>query len=889
MPGFVLFLDDLYMIGQTISHYRILEKLGEGGMGVVYKAQDTTLDRNVALKFLPQYLTSDPVEKERFYHEAKAAASLTHANVAVIHEIGEHDGQVFIVMEFVEGKTLKTNLTNEPLSIMKILDLAIQVCEGLSAAHEKGIVHRDIKSDNIMVTPKAQAKITDFGLAKLKGATKLTKAGSTLGTAAYMSPEQAQGADVDHRSDIFSFGIVLYEMLTGRLPFRGEHEAAMMYSLINEQPEPIARFNEKVTPEIEHIVAKALEKDRDDRYQHADDLLSDLRRERKKMEYTKAGFVRTSTSIPAVEPVKPKSKMKYIVPASVVAVVVVLFVLFNPFNVQIENKKNAKGERKSIAVLPFTNMSSNKEDEYFSDGITEDIITQLAKIGDLKVIARTSMMHYKNTEKSILEIAKELNVSTVLEGSVRRAGNQVRIAAQLIDASSNEHLWAETYDKEMTQIFAIQSDVAQQIAGALKTTLSLKVKERIAKKPTENTEAYQLCLQGRFYWNKRTGEGTKKAADYFLLAIEKDPTYAQAYAGLALTYMLYPTYVGSPVSEYEPKAKDAARKALALDSTLAEPHAVLGKIKDDWENNLKGGEKEYQRAIELNPNFPTAHHWYFMNLNGQGRFDDAFTEILRAQELDPLSLIINVNMGGGYLIKGQYDKAFLQYKKTLELDPSFPGAHRNLGNLYQELGDYEKAKRSYDKAAVLNPNDVLLFVSLGQLYFYQGKYEQSIEELKKFLVTDPNNIGVLDFAGLIQLLRHNILQAKEYFLRMNQIDSTGANYELGYVSRTMGDSASAMKWYERGLAFDMKKYEAGDMTQDVRIGIAQYYALTGGKSTACDWLQKAIDKGWRDYRTASINPMLKNLHSDERFKAMMATIKARLDEQRKRIEEMEKK
>jgi serine/threonine protein kinase len=454
------------MIGQTISHYRILEKLGEGGMGILYKAEDTKLKRIVALKFLPPDITKNIEAKERFMHEAQAASALNHPNICNIHTIEEVEGQQFIDMEFVEGETLKesiviglpANLSAKVLqsrtsagvpqngaqaghlSLEKCLSIAIQIGEGLNAAHKKNIIHRDIKPDNIMITDEGLVKIMDFGLAKLKGTSKLTKTHSTLGTLPYMSPEQVRGEEVDQRTDIFSFGAVLYEMITSHRPFGGEHEAAIIYSLANETPEPLARYKTNVPDELQRIVDKALSKDRGERYQHVDDMISDLRR----VQHTISG------GIPS--PIK-KSKVQWIVVAIVLILVAVGIYLFYPKSVPTPMSS------KSVAVLPFKNLSDSKEDEYFSDGITDDIIAQLSKISDLKVISRTSVMQYKGISKNIRDIGKELDVATVLEGSVRRSGNQIRIVAQLIDAHNEGHLWADTYDKEMTQIFAIQSDV----------------------------------------------------------------------------------------------------------------------------------------------------------------------------------------------------------------------------------------------------------------------------------------------------------------------------------------------------------------------------------------------------------------------------------------------
>jgi len=720
------------MIGQTISHYRIIEKLGEGGMGVVYKAHDTTLDRTVALKFLPHYLTTDQAEKERFYHEARAAAALTHQNIAVVYEIGEYEGpasagapagkQIFIAMEYVEGKTLKeivgvisakdrADLRHEsPLPMKKILDIAIQICDGLAAAHEKGIVHRDIKSDNIIVTLKGQAKITDFGLAKLKGATKLTKAGSTLGTAAYMSPEQARGEDVDHRSDIFSLGAVLYEIITGQRPFKGEHEAAIMYSLMNEIPEPLARYKSNIPDELQRIVDKALAKNKGERYQHVDEMVSDLRR----VEHTISGTVASKIK---------KSKAPWVIAAVAVVLVAIIIYLFYP------KPGVASANSKTIAVLPFSNLSEDKGDEYFSDGITEDILTQLSKIADLSVISRTTMMQYKGTKKSLKEIGGELKAGVILEGSVRRSGDRVRISSQLIDAATDKHIWADNYDREMKDVFAIQSDVAKQIAAALKAKFSSSEKERIEKIQTESTEAYQLYLKGRFYWNKRTVPDLRKSIEYFNQAIEKDPSYALAYAGLASSHVIIPAFGFSAMESYQ-KAQQAATRALEFDSTLAEAHTVLGHIKEnryDWTN----AENEYRQAIELNPSYPTAHQWYSGLLSTLGRFDEAITEAMRATELDPLSLIINYNLCMTHFYMRHYDQAMDQCNKGIELDPNFPWSYYARAVVAEVQGRFDEAIKDNQKVRMLAHNDPLTPGDLGRCYARIGRKDEALEALRK--------------------------------------------------------------------------------------------------------------------------------------------------------------
>jgi serine/threonine protein kinase len=676
------------MIGQIISHYKIIEKLGEGGMGVVYRAHDTKLDRDVALKFLPHSLAGDPVERERFFHEARAAAALTHPNIAVVYEFGEHDGRIFISMEYVEGRTMKALAASGPLPMNDVLDLAIQVCAGLAGAHERGIVHRDIKGDNIIVTPKGQAKITDFGLARLQGATRLTKTGSTLGTAAYMSPEQARGEETDRRSDIFSFGVVLYELLTGRLPFRGEHPSALMYSIVNEEPAPIARFNEKATPELERIVARALEKGKEVRYQHADDLLADLRREQKDPHAS-------SSRGSAIRPSRPY--LKHLLPASLVVAAVAALIILKPFHGNDGAQFPVREDRKSVAVLPFKNLSDEKENEYFSDGITEDIITRLSRIRDLRVISRTSIMRFKNSDKSLREIGKELGVATVLEGSVRKAGNEVRIVAQLIDAENDANLWGDTYDRELTKIFAIQSEVAERIAGALGAELSASEVSGLGQKSTENLNAYNSYLKGRYNWNTRTAEGLRKSLDYFQSAIDEDPAYALAYAGMAEAYTTLADWTFVEPADAYPKAKAMAEKALQIDETLAPAHAVLAQYKWSYEWDWEGAEREFRRAIEENANYATAHQWFAEYLAAMGRSDEAISHIRRAEELDPLSLIIGAIEGYIRYWARDYDGTIGQNRKILAMDSTFNPARMYIKWAYERKGLYDSAAAEWEK------------------------------------------------------------------------------------------------------------------------------------------------------------------------------------------------
>ena len=524
------------MIGKTISHYKILEKIGSGGMGVVYKAKDLKLDRFVALKFLPPHLTTSDEEKQRFIHEAKAASTLEHNNICNIHEIDEtNDGQLFISMAYYEGETLDKKIIEKPLPIDEAIGIAIQIAQGLAKAHEKDIVHRDIKPANIMLTKEGVVKVLDFGLAKLSTQTKLTKEGTTLGTIAYMSPEQTRGEAVDHRIDIWSLGVILYEMITGQLPFKGDYDQAVIYGIANEQPEPITGLRTGVPLELERIINRCIAKDPQDRYQHADDLLSELNKLKKESEL-KTIHTQTAAS---------KKRFKsFLLPAAIVSIVmlIILVYLLIPWS-----EESASEWENSIAVLPFADLSLNKDQEYFCDGITEQIITNLSKLKVLKVIARTSVMPYKDTKKKIPEIGKELNVVNILEGSVSRFGDRLRVTAQLVKSEDGSHLWADNYDYgfEIDSIFAIYDDISEKIADELLRKLSLEERAEILSKRPTNLEAYNYFMQANFYhYKKMMGVGGDEqdfetSEQLYLKAIELDPDYAPYYANLTDLYNSY--------------------------------------------------------------------------------------------------------------------------------------------------------------------------------------------------------------------------------------------------------------------------------------------------------------------------------------------------------------
>jgi len=666
------------MIGKTISHYKILEKLGEGGMGIVYRALDTKLGRTVALKFLPP--AGGEKEKARLIREARAVAQLDHPNICTVYEIGDLEGIPYIAMAYIEGETLKDRVENGPLAMNEIIDYTRQIARGLQSAHRKQITHRDIKSANIMITPDGQIKIMDFGLAKLAGRTQLTQEGSTAGTVMYMSPEQAHGEDVDHRTDIWSFGVVLYEMLTGRLPFQSEYETAAVYSILNEDPPPIGNFNPDVPAELEAIVMRTLQKNKEDRYQLLDELLTDL-------------DVFSGTAVRRIAWRRVFTGRKPFLYAAAVflllLVVVAVFFLGSPVpEVQAIE---------SIAVLPFTNLSNDPDQDYFSDGMMEEILDRLFKIGDLKVISRTSSMRYRNTDKSIKEIAGELGVASILEGSVRRMGNNVRITVQLIDAGTDAHLWSEIYDgdlSDLSRLFFIQSEVAQSVARELKAVLSPQEIQLVEKIPTNNTEAYEAFLKGRFYRFKLTRNDLETANKYFEMAVEKDPEFAAAYAGIAVAEQVYVQMGYKSPQEAGPVIQKNLFKALELDSTNAEVQYTLGVIAIwamwDWNR----GEEALKKAIAINPNHAEAHAYYSHLLNITGRPEEAMAEIELALKLDPHNPLLISLYSIDLMFVRRFDDAIKAARKAIQMEPASPVAYTALTTSLHLTGSYEEAWES---------------------------------------------------------------------------------------------------------------------------------------------------------------------------------------------------
>lgn len=719
--------------GAMVSHYRIIEKIGAGGMGEVYLAEDTKLKRRVALKFLPPHLCQDEDCRARFKREAQAVAKLSHPNIVTIHEVGEYQGRPYFAMEHVEGLSLKEFSAVKDPSIERILELSIQICEGLNDAHEKGVTHRDIKPSNILIDSHGRAKIVDFGLASIVGSEHLTKTGSTFGTIGYMSPEQVQGKEIDQRSDLFSLGVVLYELIAKQNPFKRDSEAATLKAVSDDLPEPLARFKSDLPDGLQAIIDKALEKDIRTRYQHADGMLSDLVLVKRSLE--------SGRSTVSGHLVSRQALHRWWPAALIVVIAASVLIVTKPwqrFTTLDESDNIQLSVPPSIAVLPFVDMSPNKDQEYFCDGIAEELINGLAQLGGLKVAARTSAFQFKQPDRNIPAIGQELGVTTVLEGSVRKAGNRLRITIQLINVKDGFHLWSEKYDRTLDDIFAIQDEISLAIVEKLRLQLLDREKSRLVRRHTDNKEAYNLYLKGRYYWNKRHEGGMTSALEYYQQAIDKDPTYPLPYIGIADAYVILGAFGFIPPRESFPKGQAAARRALELDSNLGEAHAPLAfaAFYYDWDWNA--AEREFHTCFELTPNYAIAHSWYATYLSGRGRYEEALAAAERALELDPLSLIFSSLVGMMHFEGHHLEQAIDHFNWTLEKDSTFQLALLWLIYSYYAQGSLDHALSTTHKLESLPGGDKYAAGMLGVIYARQGMVDKAESELKRLQVRAEN-------------------------------------------------------------------------------------------------------------------------------------------------------
>ena len=790
------------MPDEQVNQYKILEKIGVGGMGVVYKAEDTTLRRTVALKFVAPYRVADEQRKARLLREARAAATLDHPNICTVYEVGEADGRPFLAMAFVDGPTLAQKIRNQRLSLPEFLELAIQIGEGLKEAHEKGIVHHDIKSANIIVSTKGQAKLMDFGIAEAESPISGIQRIEPAGTAAYMAPERARGDLGDKRSDIWSLGVVLYEMLTGRLPFRGEYEAAVLYAVANEEPEPVSALNPQAPPELARVVHRAFAKDPGERYPSIAALVDDLRAIRTRFEHPT--WERMVSPLGQRGARGGSSRRVWLGFAGflLLATGIGWWQLGRPAEGGAGARTGANAGRPSIAVLPLQDLSSQSDQEFFADGMTEELITNLAKIRGLRVISRTSVMQYKGASVALPEIAAALSVGYVMEGSVLRDGDRVRINAKLIDSATEQNLWAESYDRPLEDILDLQREVARAIAAEIRVQLTPAEQVRLSASQTVNTRAYENYLRGKYLGNRRTKEALDRALEYYQAVLANDPGAGLGYSGLADVYTLQAVLGMAPPEEVWPKAKTAATRALELDDSLAEAHSAMGVIHSFYEWQWDQAEKAFRNAIELNPGDAIARQRYAVMLSRLGRHEEAIAEMLLARELDPLSLTINNALAVCYYMARRYDEAIAQLESNLSLSPAYHRTYWNLGRCYLQKKQYPQALAALRKAREISDDTAFMVAALAHAYGVAGQREQARQLLGELLELSKSEY----VSPMSLVLVHIGLQQHQE--------------ALSWLEKSMDDQAGLLVWLKVDPEFDPLRSEPRFRATLAKVGLS---------------------------------------------------------------------
>jgi eukaryotic-like serine/threonine-protein kinase len=731
------------MIDDTISHFRVIEKLGEGGMGVVYKAVDTRLARPVALKFLPEKMAQDSQALERFRREARAASALNHPGICTIYDIGEQGGRAFIAMEFIDGETLRSHIHGKALPLEETLKLGMQIAEALDAAHAEGIIHRDIKPANIFVTKRGQAKVLDFGLAKLlprgigrEAPDSTSMVGIISGTPSYMSPEQVRGDNLDPRTDIFSLGLLLYEMATGRQAFGGGTGGAIIEAVLTKSPVSVRSINPHIPAGLEEIINKALYKDRDQRQQRAADVCAELQRLKRRTDsgWRVAGGETESVPLSGASDLHSSGEQR---------------AQNSTGQMRAPRTERVSKIIDSLAVLPFENASRDPEHEYLSDGIAGSLINILATVPKLRVIAQSTVFRYKGRGIDPQSVGRELNVRAVLTGRIMQSGGALRIGTELVHVATGSQLWGAQYDRKAGDIFAIQDEISNEISEKLRLKLTRAEKKRLNKRQTHDAEAYRLYLKGRHHWNRWTEDGFYKAIEYFQQAVEKDPTYALAHTGVSDSYVLLGWNSYLPPKDAFPKGKMAAMAALRLDPELGEAHTPKAAVLwlHDWK--WQEAQMEFERSLALNPSHPTANHWYAEYLMTMGRHGEAIARMKSSQDLDPLSLIISVAIGWAFYMARRYDEAMEQLRRTVELDPNYPVTYWILGRLLREIGRYEPAIAEGEKGLRLSGGSPLMNAALAQTFAVAGKRKKAIQILDDLtILAKQKYVAPYFFAGI---------------------------------------------------------------------------------------------------------------------------------------------